>query len=64
MQKVLRQRTTVLPGGKVEIVSPDLEAGQTVEVEVRCPAPADEARALRGSGWEGDLDVMRSGRIL
>ena len=41
MQKVLRQRTTVLPGGKVEIVSPELEAGQTVEVEVRCPAPAE-----------------------
>jgi uncharacterized protein YndB with AHSA1/START domain len=23
----------------------------------------DEARALRGSGWDGDLDEMRSGRI-
>jgi Arc/MetJ family transcription regulator len=22
----------------------------------------DEARALRGSGWEGDLDEMRAGR--
>ena len=22
----------------------------------------DEARALRGTGWEGDLDAMRSGR--
>ena len=22
----------------------------------------DDARALRGSGWEGDLDSMRSGR--
>ena len=26
------------------------------------PAPLDEARALRGSGWEGDLDAMRSHR--
>ena len=26
------------------------------------PAPLDEARALRGIGWEGDLDAMRSGR--
>ena len=23
---------------------------------------ADEARALRGTGWEGDLDELRSGR--
>lgn len=26
------------------------------------PATVDEARALRGIGWEGDLDAMRSGR--
>lgn len=26
------------------------------------PASVDEARALRGSGWEGDLDAMRSNR--
>ena len=26
------------------------------------PASLDEARAMRGSGWEGDLDAMRSGR--
>ena len=24
----------------------------------------DEARALRGSGWDGDLEEMRSGRSL
>ena len=34
MQKALLVRTTVLPGGKVEIVSPELEAGQTVDVVV------------------------------
>ena len=34
MQKTLRLTTTVLPGGKVEIVSPELEAGQRVEVVV------------------------------
>ena len=34
MQKTLRIRTTVLPGGRVEIVSPELEAGQTVDVVV------------------------------
>ncbi len=26
------------------------------------PASVDEARALRGTGWEGDLDSMRSSR--
>ena len=34
MQKALRMRTMVQPGGKVEIVSPELEAGQTVDVVV------------------------------
>lgn len=26
------------------------------------PFDVDEARRLRGSGWEGDLDAMRTGR--
>ena len=26
------------------------------------PLSPDEARALRGIGWEGDLDLMRSSR--
>ena len=26
------------------------------------PASLDEARQLRGSGWDGDLDEMRTGR--
>jgi Arc/MetJ family transcription regulator len=26
------------------------------------PLSLDEARRLRGSGWEGDLDAMRAGR--
>lgn len=26
------------------------------------PASIDEARALRGSGWDGDLESMRSDR--
>lgn len=36
MDKVLRWTATVLPGGKVEIATPELEPGQLVEVEVRC----------------------------
>lgn len=27
------------------------------------PASLEEARAMRGSGWEGDLEAMRSGRL-
>ena len=27
------------------------------------PASVEEARALRGIGWEGDLDAMRSDRL-
>lgn len=34
MQKALHIRTTVQPGGRVEFVSPELDAGQTVDVVV------------------------------
>ena len=34
MQKALHIRATVQPGGKVEIASPELEEGQTVDVAV------------------------------
>ena len=34
MQKSLHIRTTVLPGGKIEFASPELDAGQTVDVVV------------------------------
>ena len=34
MQKALHVRTMVQPGGKVEIASPELQAGQTVDVVV------------------------------
>ena len=34
MEKALHVRTTVQPGGRVEVASPDLEAGQMVDVVV------------------------------
>lgn len=34
MEKVLQQQVTVLPGGKVELVCPELDAGQVVDVVV------------------------------
>ena len=27
------------------------------------PLSLDEARSLRGSGWQGDLDELRTGRL-
>ena len=35
MQKALHIKTTVLPGGKIEIVDPELPVGESVEVVVR-----------------------------
>ena len=34
MQRALHQKVTVQPGGKVEVIRPELEAGQTVDVVV------------------------------
>lgn len=47
MQEVLHIRTTVQSGGKVEFSSPDLEAGQMVDVVVS-PAQAPLTR----SAWQ------------
>ena len=47
MQKALRMRTMVQPGGKIELVSPDLEAGQAVDVVIS-PTPMPSAR----SAWQ------------
>ena len=52
MQKTLRIRTTVQPGGKVEFASPELEEGQTVDVVV-----------LHESGAKGRsiMEILNSG---
>lgn len=54
MQKPLHLTTTVLPGGRVEIVSPELEAGQTVDVVVLRSTPVQRRSAVdilaQGSG--------------
>ena len=46
MQRALHVRTMVQPGGKVEIVSPELEAGQTVDVVVLRSSPAERRPAV------------------
>ena len=39
MQKALHIRTTVLPGGRIEVVDQDLREGETVDVVVTPSAP-------------------------
>ena len=41
MQKALHIRTTVQPGGRVEVASPELEAGQSVDVVVTRSSSAE-----------------------
>lgn len=45
MQKTLRVRTTVLPGGRIEIVDNDLPVGEFVDVVVS-QSPASEHRSI------------------
>ena len=52
MPKALHMRTTVQPGGKVEIVSPELEAGLTVDVVVLHES---------GRGGRPIMDILNSG---
>ena len=47
MQKALHIRTTVLPGGRIEIVDQELPVGEAVEVVIS-PAPTRSAR----SAWQ------------
>ena len=47
MRKAIQISTTVQPGGKVEVVSPELEAGQIVDVVIS-PMPAPSTR----SAWQ------------
>ncbi|MCY4392189.1 MAG: hypothetical protein OXE43_09055 [Chloroflexi bacterium] len=46
MQKVLHQKATVRPGGKLEIVSQELEAGQIVDVVVLHESSATDRRSI------------------
>ena len=57
MQKVLYQKATVQPGGRVEVVSPELEAGQTVDVVVlhESGARGRSIMEILGSGPERRL---------
>ena len=53
MQRVLHQKATVRPGGKLEIVSEELEAGQTVDVVVLHESGDKPSRSI--------IDILNSG---
>ena len=46
MQKALHIRTTVLPGGKVEIVDQNLPVGEDVDVVVSPASPMERRSAV------------------
>ena len=46
MQKALHIRTTVLPGGKIEIVDPGLPVGESVEVVVSQSSASERRSAV------------------
>ena len=52
MQKALHQKAMVQPGGKVEVVSPELEAGQMVDVVVWHES---------GAGGRSIMEILNSG---
>jgi hypothetical protein len=53
MQSALRVHTPVLPGHRIELCSPQLPEGDTVEVIVVLPEPA-------GTGRRSAVDLLRS----
>ena len=52
MQKALHLRTTVQPGGRVEFVSSELDAGQTVDIVVLHES---------GEGSRSIMEILNSG---
>ena len=56
MQKALHLKTTVLPGGRIEIVDHDLSEGETVDVVVT-PSASPAASPPRRSA----VDILAEG---
>ena len=46
MQKTLHIKTTVLPGGKIEIVNRELTVGESVDVVVSSASPTERRSAV------------------
>lgn len=45
MRKTFHQKTTVKPGGRIEITNPHLQPGQTVEITIRTTPPDAQRRS-------------------
>ena len=52
MQKALHIRTTVLPGGKVEVIDQELTEGESVDVVIS-PTPVPTGRSI--------MEILNSG---
>ena len=66
MQHVIEQQVTVLPGGKIELVCPELQAGDIVEVVVSAsPDPERTSASRSGDGnskpRRSVLDILNDG---
>jgi hypothetical protein len=48
MATTIHIQTTVLPGGRVEVVSPELPVGQAVRVTITVPEPNPAGTPVRG----------------
>ncbi len=58
MQQVIEQQVTVLPGGKIELVCPELQAGEIVDVVVS--ASPDPERSSASHFGDGNSRPRRS----
>lgn len=58
MQHVIEQRVTVLPGGKIELVCPELQPGDVVDVVVS--ASPDPERSSASPSGDGNSSPRRS----
>ena len=58
MQQVIEQQVTVLPGGKIELVCPELTAGEVVDVVVS--ATLDPERSSAGQPGDESSRPRRS----
>ena len=67
MQKALHLRTTVLPGGRIEIVDQELREGDSVDVVVTPSVPTPHRSALdilEEAPWETPFRYRRRGGLL
>jgi ABC-type thiamine transport system substrate-binding protein len=55
MTTVHRMTATVLPGGRIELTSPDLPEGRTVTVEVIVPDPPTSPPGMGIADWFASL---------